>query len=64
MKSARFLTHTLKGVAGSVGAIALFKVLNFKINTDDNSISEPLFEQSVLFELNKVLLGIKLQLIE
>ena len=64
MKSARFLTHTLKGVAGSVGAMALFEVLNFKINTDDSSIFEPLFEQSVLFELNKVLLGIKLQLIE
>jgi diguanylate cyclase (GGDEF)-like protein len=64
VKSARFLTHTLKGVAGAVGAIDLFNILNSVINTNNISTFEPSFEQSVMFELNKVLLGIKLQLIK
>jgi len=64
IKSARFLIHTLKGVACSVGAIDLFNVLNSSTNTDDISTFDSSFEQGVLFELNKVLLGIKLQLIK
>lgn len=67
IKSARFLIHTLKGVACSVGAINLFnktKALDSAINTEDKSTLQALFEKGVLIELNRVLLGIRLQLID
>jgi diguanylate cyclase (GGDEF)-like protein len=67
IKSARFLIHTLKGVSCSVGAMDLFnksKVLGSAINTEDKLTFLSLFEQGVLLELNKVLLGIELQLIK
>jgi len=67
MISAKHLIHTLKGVSCSIGAMQLFhfsKVLDSAIKDNEQSKFKSLFEQGVLIELNKVLAGIKLQLID
>ncbi len=67
IKSAKHLIHTLKGVACSVGAMGLFnksKALDSAINNDQQQLFDGLLNQGVLPELEKVITGIKLQLVE
>ena len=59
--AAKHITHTLKGVSCSIGAMALFdasKLLDNAINNEDVSLYASLFEEGVTVELNKVLAGI------
>ena len=58
---AKHITHTLKGISCSIGAMALFdasKTLDNAINNQEVNSYSSLFEKGVMIELNKVLVGI------